>query len=100
MAEPHKPIVAATCLPVCHSSQVDSGGKPKASVEAVDMHLNMLRSAVANLGGAVEVASVGSGVAVLHYRGPAPIGKGIAAAVKDAFPDLKEVVMRDFPAQQ
>lgn len=80
--------------------QVDSGGKPKASVEAVDMHLNMLRSAVANLGGAVEVASVGSGVAVLHYRGPAPIGKGIAAAVKDAFPDLKEVVMRDFPAQQ
>ncbi|KAF6255860.1 NifU-like domain-containing protein [Scenedesmus sp. NREL 46B-D3] len=66
--------------------QVDSGGKPKASVEAVDMHLNMLRSAVANLGGAVEVASVGSG--------------GISSAVKDAFPDLKEVVVKDFPAEQ
>jgi Fe-S cluster biogenesis protein NfuA len=80
--------------------QVDSGGKPKASVEAVDMHLNMLRSAVANLGGAVEVASVGSGVAVLHFKGPAPIAKGISAAVKDAFPDLKEVLVKDFPAEQ
>eukprot|EP00882_Tetradesmus_deserticola_P029629 GHRQ01033209.1.p2 GENE.GHRQ01033209.1~~GHRQ01033209.1.p2 ORF type:complete len:285 (+),score=161.72 GHRQ01033209.1:1031-1885(+) len=80
--------------------QVGNNGKPQASVEAVDMHLNMLRSAVANLGGAVEVASVGGGVAVLHYRGPAAIGKGISAAVKDAFPDLKEVVVRDFPAEQ
>jgi hypothetical protein len=68
-------------------------------VESIDLQLNMLRSAVANLGGAVEVASVGGGVAVLRYRGPVPIGKGLAAAVKDAFPDIREVVLQDLPAE-
>ena len=86
---------------VLFSLQVDlGGGKPKASVESIDLHLNMLRSAIANLGGAVEVASVGSGVAVLHYKGPAAIGKGVTAAVKDAFPDVREVVLKEFPAEQ
>jgi hypothetical protein len=59
------------------------------------MHLNMLRGAVANLGGAVEVQSVGSGVVVLGYKGPAPIGKGLVAAIKDQFKDVKEVVLKD-----
>lgn len=73
------------------------GGRPAASVEAIDMHLNMLRSAVANLGGSVDVASVGGGVCVLNYSGPPAIGKGLSAAIKDAFPDVREVVLRDAP---
>jgi hypothetical protein len=46
------------------------------------MHLNMLRSAVAGMGGAVQVASVGGGVAVLQYKGPPALAKGVTAAVK------------------
>jgi len=86
-------------LSVC--AQVNlGGGKPAASVDTVDLHLNMLRSAVANLGGAVEVVSVGGGVVLLHYKGPEAIGKGLSAAIKDAFPDVKEVVLREFPEGQ
>jgi hypothetical protein len=49
---------AVCCAMPCCVLQIDQGGgKPKATVENIDMHLNMLRSAVANLGGAVEVAS-------------------------------------------
>ncbi|KAF8073253.1 NIFU1 [Scenedesmus sp. PABB004] len=77
--------------------QVDSGARPAADVDGVNLHLGMLRSAVAGLGGAVECASVGGGVAVLQYRGPDAIGKGVTAAVRDAFPDIKEVVLRPFP---
>lgn len=90
-------LTAAVLIP----SQVDlGGGKPKASVESIDLHLNMLRSAISNLNAAVEVASVGGGVAVLHYNGPAAIGKGVTAAVKDAFPDVRDVVLKDFPSDQ
>lgn len=58
----------------------------------VDMQLNMLRGAIHNFGGVVEVASVEGGVVSLRYIGPPAIGKGVAAAVKDAFaPNVKEV---------
>jgi Fe-S cluster biogenesis protein NfuA len=72
-------------------------GREAATVAGVDQQLNALRSAVSNLGGAVEVASVGAGVVVLRYRGPPAIGKGLAAAVQDAFPDVKQVVLQDMP---
>jgi hypothetical protein len=86
---------------LCCVLQIDQGGgKPKATVENIDMHLNMLRSAVANLGGAVEVASAGSGVVVLNYRGPAAIGKGLSAAIKDQFPDVKDIIFKEFPAAE
>jgi hypothetical protein len=89
------------CCCCCCCAQIDTGGgRPKATVENIDMHLNMLRSAVANLGGAVEVASSGSGVVVLHYRGPAAIGKGLSAAIKDQFPDVKDVIFKEFPAAE
>lgn len=66
-----------------HTQVLDAGaGRPAASVEAIDMHLNMLRSAVAGMGGAVQVASVGGGVAVLQYKGPPALAKGVTAAVK------------------
>ncbi|GAB4813117.1 hypothetical protein N2152v2_000163 [Parachlorella kessleri] len=63
-----------------------------ASVEAVDMHLNMIRGAISSYGGFVDVLSVEEGVCRLRYVGPPPIGMGVKAAVKDKFPDIKEVV--------
>lgn len=65
--------------------------EPGATVAAVDMHLNMLRGAVSSYGGSVEVLKVEGGVCELKYVGPAPIGKGLVAAVKDQFPDITEV---------
>ncbi|KAG2438050.1 hypothetical protein HXX76_005661 [Chlamydomonas incerta] len=65
--------------------------EPAATAEAVDRQLDMLRGAISNLGGSVEVLSVEAGVATLKYVGPPAIGKGITGAVKDTFKDLKEV---------
>ena len=36
--------------------------------------------------------AVEDGVCRLRYTGPPPIGMGVKAAVKDKFPDIKEVV--------
>jgi Fe-S cluster biogenesis protein NfuA len=68
----------------------------RATVAAVDEHLNLVRPALGSMGGAVAVASVGGGVAVLRYKGPAPLGKGVEAAVKDRFPDVKDVVFKEW----
>jgi Fe-S cluster biogenesis protein NfuA len=66
-----------------------------ATVENVDMHLNMLRGAISAYGGSVEVVEVGNGKAKLNFTGPKPIGYGMIAAIKDKFHDLKEVVLID-----
>ena len=71
------------------------GADPGATVEAIDMHLNMLRGAIHSYGGSVEVASVAGGVAELKYIGPKPIGYGVAAAVKERFKDLRGILMVD-----
>lgn len=42
-------------------------------------------------GGTVKVVKVLDGVCDLAYSGPAPIGEGIKAAIRDKFPDIKEV---------
>lgn len=64
---------------------------PSASVEMVDNHLNMLRGAITNFGGSVDVVSLEDGVCTIRYVGPPAIGKGVAGAVKDTFRDIKEV---------
>lgn len=64
-----------------------------ATVMGVDDHLNVVRPAIKAMGGAVEVASVESGTVVLRYKGPPPLAKGLVAAVKDRFPDVKEVMI-------
>ena len=63
--------------------------------QAVDAHLEMLRPAIRNYGGSVEVVSVDAvkGECQVKYQGPAPIGMGIQAAIKDKFPDIKEVIL-------
>lgn len=42
-------------------------------------------------GGVVEVVKVENGVCELKYTGPAPIGMGIQAAIRDKFPDIQNV---------
>ena len=71
------------------------GGDPVATVESVDMHLNMLRGAISAYGGGVEVLEVAGGRATLKYGGPKPIGYGMVAAIKDKFRDLNDVVLLD-----
>lgn len=61
-------------------------------VEAVRQLLNStVGAAITAMGGTVRVQSVEAGVVVLSYKGPAALGKGIAAAVKDKFADIRDV---------
>ncbi|KXZ48915.1 hypothetical protein GPECTOR_24g204 [Gonium pectorale] len=69
--------------------------EPAATVAQVDMALNMLRGAIHNYGGSVEVLSVEGGVATLRYKGPPAIGKGIQGALRDSFHDIKEIRLVD-----
>lgn len=64
-------------------------------MQGVNSHLDMLRPAIINYGGSVEVVSVSPcrGEVVVKYKGPAPIGMGIQAAIKDKFPDIKTVTL-------
>lgn len=55
----------------------------------------MLRPAIMNYGGRVEVESLENGVCTLRYKGPAPISRGIQAAIKENFKDINEVVLID-----
>ncbi|KAF5835968.1 NifU-domain-containing protein [Dunaliella salina] len=71
--------------------QVDKIDVTSATIENVDMHLNMLRGAVTSMGGSVDVLEVTDGVCKLKYKGPAPIAKGVSAAIRDQFPDIQEV---------
>ena len=48
-----------------------------------------------NYGGEVDVVSLDGGQCTVWYTGPAPIGMGVKAAIKDKFPDIKEVVLVD-----
>ncbi|KAL3685491.1 hypothetical protein R1sor_003513 [Riccia sorocarpa] len=54
-----------------------------ATLAGVNSHLDMLRPAIKNYGGFVEVVSVSpcKGEVVVKYKGPAPIGMGIQAAL-------------------
>jgi Fe-S cluster biogenesis protein NfuA len=72
-------------------------GKNEITPQAVDLHLNLLRGAVAAYGGSVTVVSIENDdtLLVLKYSGPKPIGYGIIAAVKEKFPTLQQVIMLD-----
>ncbi|GMN52264.1 hypothetical protein TIFTF001_021407 [Ficus carica] len=62
------------------------------TVEAVNGHLDILRPAIKNFGGSVEVLSVEGGDCSVKYEGPESIGSGIKAAIKEKFPDIVNVV--------
>ncbi|KAF2325052.1 hypothetical protein P3X46_003314 [Hevea brasiliensis] len=62
------------------------------TAEAVNGHLDILRPAIKNFGGSVEVLSVEGGECHVKYSGPESIGSGIKAAIKEKFPDIINVV--------
>ena len=64
-------------------------------VAAITAHLDVLAPAIKAYGGVVVVKRVSSGVAVIGFRGPAPLGQGIAAAVRDKFADVREVIFEE-----
>eukprot|EP00210_Caulerpa_lentillifera_P004565 g4355.t1 len=70
--------------------QVDSQDT-SASIQSVNDQLDVLRPAIQGYGGSVEVLKVEDGVCELKYTGPAPIGMGIQAAIRDKFPDIHDV---------
>jgi Fe-S cluster biogenesis protein NfuA len=64
-------------------------------LQAVNGHLDILRPAIKNFGGSVEVLSVEGGDCRVKYKGPESIGSGIKAAIKEKFPDIVNVVLTD-----
>lgn len=58
----------------------------------MNAHLDILRPAIKNYGGSVEVVSLDSGNCVVKYEGPDSIGSGIKAAMKEKFADIVNVV--------
>lgn len=60
-------------------------------LQAVNSHLDVLRPAIKNYGGSVEVLSVVGGDCVVRYVGPDSIGSGIKAAIKERFPEIVNV---------
>ena len=58
----------------------------------LDAHLDLLRPAIKNYGGSVEVLAVEGGTCELRFDGPKPLAAGIQSALKDKFPDIGEVV--------
>ncbi|EOX95354.1 NFU domain protein 1 [Theobroma cacao] len=72
--------------------QVYDAEERETTVEAVNRHLEILRPAIKNYGGSVEVLSIEAGACVVKYTGPESIGSGIKAATKEKFPDIMNIV--------
>ncbi|CAH2072068.1 unnamed protein product [Thlaspi arvense] len=60
-------------------------------VEAVNAHLDILRPAIKNYGGSVQVLAVEGEDCLVKYVGPESIGMGIRAAIKEKFKDISNV---------
>ncbi|KAL5983410.1 NifU-like protein 1, chloroplastic [Asimina triloba] len=71
--------------------QVSDNQQAETTVEAVNAHLDILRPAIKNYGGSVEVISVDGADCHVKYVGPESIGSGIKAAIKERFPDIVNV---------
>ncbi|KAL6515898.1 NifU-like protein 1, chloroplastic [Orobanche gracilis] len=71
--------------------QVNDEQITETTVEAINSHLDVLRPAVKNYGGSVQVLSVVSGECLVNYVGPESIGSGIKAAIKEKFPEIVNV---------
>ncbi|XP_004494442.1 nifU-like protein 1, chloroplastic [Cicer arietinum] len=69
----------------------DDDQSRETTVEAVNNHLEILRPAIKNYGGSVQVLSVEAGDCVVEYFGPESIGSGVKAAIKEKFPDILNV---------
>lgn len=65
------------------------------SLSLVDAHLDTLRPAIVNYGGEVIILEVSPTRVAISYKGPAPILVGIKAAIKDKFPTVEDVDVRE-----
>ncbi|OAY81751.1 NifU-like protein 1, chloroplastic [Ananas comosus] len=72
--------------------QVFDDAPIETTAQAINNHLDILRPAIQNYGGSVEVIAVNSGDCLVKYIGPDSIGSGIKAAIKEKFPDIVNVV--------
>ncbi|KAL2556479.1 NifU-like protein 1 [Forsythia ovata] len=72
--------------------QINDEQISETTIEAVNGHLDILRPAIKNFGGSVEVLSITDGNCQVKYEGPDSIGSGIKAAIKERFPDIVDVV--------
>ncbi|XP_073145310.1 nifU-like protein 1, chloroplastic [Henckelia pumila] len=72
-------------------SQVDESQGQATTVDSVNAHLDILRPAINNYGGSVQVISIDGGDCLVKYVGPPTIGSGIQAAIKERFPDILNV---------
>ncbi|KAF3776893.1 NifU-like protein 1 [Nymphaea thermarum] len=72
--------------------QVSEEQPVRTTVDSVNAHLDILRPAIKNYGGSVEVISVDGGDCTVKYVGPDSIGSGIKAAIKEKFPDIVNVI--------
>ncbi|CAL5357816.1 unnamed protein product [Camellia sinensis] len=70
----------------------DDDHTSETTVDAVNGHLDILRPAIKNYGGNVQVLSVEGGDCLVKYVGPDSIGSGVKAAIKERFPDITNVV--------
>lgn len=71
--------------------QVYDNEPKEITVEAVNNHLEILRPAIKNYGGSVQVLSVEGEECHVKYVGPDSIGSGIKAAIKERFPHILNV---------
>ena len=69
------------------------------TVALVDAHLDTLRPAIVNYGGEVHVLELSATSVTISYTGPPPILVGIKAAIKDKFPSIETVEVRDGDGQ-
>ena len=58
----------------------------------MNRHLDILRPAIKNYGGEVEVIAIKGADCTVKYKGPDTIGSGIKAAIKEKFPDISNVI--------
>ncbi|KAK1294718.1 hypothetical protein QJS10_CPA16g01700 [Acorus calamus] len=71
--------------------QVVDDQPAETTVTAVNNHLDVLRPAIKNYGGSVDVISVDGGDCHVRYTGPESIGSGVKAAIKERFPEIVNV---------
>lgn len=72
--------------------QINDQQISETTVEAVNGHLDILRPAIKNYGGSVEVLSLEGSDCLVNYVGPESIGSGIKAAIKEKFSDIANVI--------
>ncbi|KAK9747584.1 hypothetical protein RND81_02G001700 [Saponaria officinalis] len=77
---------------VKHIKQVNDEPVNETTVEAVNRHLDILRPAIKNYGGEVDVMAIEGGDCTVKYDGPDTIGSGIKAAIKEKFPEIVNVI--------